>query len=280
MKELAVINSNVLEVAIGLVFCYASVALMSSSIFDAIANWLNLRSRTLFKGIYALLNAGDSAGGQQLLLSVYNHALAHPLGNGKAQTMDEIKNKPSYISPTDFAKALIQTVQSTKVVVADGKDTLASLNLGDSQLKTMIEDMLEKAAGNIDKVQDELAKWFDSSMESVTTVYRRHSQLWCFVIALAITIILNIDSVQLFKNLWQQPTLVAELGATDSQDANAAYQQLRTLPIGWQENSLQQLKDTWFVGWLVTASASLFGAPFWFELLKNISKLRPQPKKD
>jgi hypothetical protein len=95
-----------------------------------------------------------------------------------------------------------------------------------------------------------------------------------------ITVVFNIDSVQLFKNLWQQPTLVAELGITDTQNANVAYQQLRSLPIGWQENSWQNLKDTWFVGWLVTASASLFGAPFWFEMLKNLAKLRPQPKKD
>lgn len=274
------INSNVVEVAIGLVFCYASVALMASSIFEAIANWFKLRSKSLFDGIYALLNAGDSSAGQQLLLSVYNHALAHPLGNGKAQTMDDIKNKPSYISPTDFAKALIQTVQSTKVILNDGKTALATLDVGDSQLKTMIDGMIEKAAGDIEKVQADLAKWFDASMESVSAAYRRYSQFWCFVIAFVITVVFNIDSVQLFKNLWQQPTLVAELGVSETQDANAAYQQLRALPIGWQENSLQRLQDTWFVGWLVTASASLFGAPFWFELLKNLSKYRSQPKKD
>ena len=28
------------------------------------------------------------------------------------------------------------------------------------------------------------------------------------------------------------------------------------------------------VGWLLTASASLFGAPFWFDLLKMIVRLR------
>ena len=274
------INSTVVEVAIGLVFCYASVALMASSIFDAIANWFKLRSKNLFNGIYALLNADDSAVGQQLLLSVYNHALVHPLGNGKAQTTDDIKNKPSYISPADFAKALIQTVQTARVIVDDGKTALTSLDVGDSQLKAMIDGMIEKAAGDIEKVQDELAKWFDASMESVSAAYRRHSQFWCFVIALVITVVFNIDSVQLFKNLWQQPTLVAELGLTETQDAKQAYQQLRALPIGWQEGSLQQLKDTWFVGWLVTASAAFFGAPFWFELLKNLTKLRPQPKKD
>lgn len=274
------INSNVVEVAIGLVFCYASVALMASSIFEAIANWLKLRSKNLFKGIYELLNAGESAAGQQLLLSVYNHALTHPLGNGRAQTIGEIKNKPSYISPVDFAKALIQTVQSTKVIVDDGKIAVAKLDVGDSQLKILLDGLIERAAGDLQKVQDDLAKWFDASMESVSVAYRRRSQLWCFIIALVITVVFNIDSVQLFKNLWQEPTLVAELGLSGTQDANAAYQQLRALPIGWQENSLQLLQDTWFVGWLVTASASLFGAPFWFELLKNISKLRSQPKKD
>jgi hypothetical protein len=275
------INSNVLEVAIGLVFCYASVALMASSMFEAIANWFNLRSKNLFKGICDLLNAGESSTGQQLLLSVYNHALAHPLGNGKAASMDEIKNKPSYIAPTDFAKAFIGAVESTKTAAtSDEKNILASLDMGDSQLKAMIDTMVEKASGDLERVQADLAKWFDSSMESVSAAYRRNTQLWCFVIAIVITVVFNIDSVQLFKNLWQQPTLVAELGITDTQNANVAYQQLRSLPIGWQKNSWQNLKDTWFVGWLVTASASLFGAPFWFEMLKNLAKLRPQPKKD
>jgi hypothetical protein len=273
------INSNVLEVAIGLVFCYASVALMASSMFEAIASWFTLRSKNLFKGICDLLNARESSTGQQLLLSVYNHALAHPLGNGKATTMDEIKNKPSYIAPTDFAKAFIDAVQSTKPTESDGKNVLTSLNMGDSQLKSMIDTMVEKAAGDLEQVQAELAKWFDSSMESVSAAYRRNTQWWCFIIALIITVVFNIDSIQLFKNLWQQPTLVAELGITDTQDANAAYQQLRALPIGWQDDSWQSLKNTWFVGWLVTASASLFGAPFWFEILKSLEKLRPQPQK-
>lgn len=301
------IDSNVLEVVIGLVFCYASVALMASSIFEAIANWFNLRSRNLFNGICALLNTDESSAGQKLLLSVYNDALAHPLGNGKAAVMDDIKNKPSYIAPTDFAKAFIQAVQSSKTTTpadtrtstdanataesssSEKKSTedlsrsmsiFASLDLPDSQLKTMIESILDKTSGDVDKVQAELAKWFDSSMESVSATYRRHSQFWCFIIAIAITVIFNIDSVQLFKNLWQQPTLVTQVGLAETGDANAAYQQLRALPIGWQDHSWQDLKDTWFVGWLVTASASLFGAPFWFELLKNLGKLRPQPKKD
>jgi hypothetical protein len=70
-------NGTVLEVAIGLVFCYASVALIASSIYEAIASWLNLRSETLFKGIQSLLNEGVGSN-QALLLGIYNHALACP----------------------------------------------------------------------------------------------------------------------------------------------------------------------------------------------------------
>jgi len=60
------LNSTVLEVAIGLVFCYASVALITSSIYEAIASYRGLRSETLFKGIQSLLNAKDP--NNQLLL--------------------------------------------------------------------------------------------------------------------------------------------------------------------------------------------------------------------
>jgi len=52
-------SSTVLEVAIGLVFCFASVALITSSIYEAISSWLDLRSKTLFTGIKDLLNAND-----------------------------------------------------------------------------------------------------------------------------------------------------------------------------------------------------------------------------
>jgi hypothetical protein len=41
------LNSTVLEVAFGLVFCFASVALIASSVYEALASWMNLRAKTL-----------------------------------------------------------------------------------------------------------------------------------------------------------------------------------------------------------------------------------------
>lgn len=107
-------NTPILEVAIGLVFCFASVALITSAIFEAIASWLNLRSGTLLAQIQRLLNANTTEG-ERLLLQVYNHALVHPLGGGTATDTKALrKNAPSYIDPRHFATALIDTLQTAQ----------------------------------------------------------------------------------------------------------------------------------------------------------------------
>jgi hypothetical protein len=61
-------NSAILDVAIGLVFCFASVALFVSVVNEAIASALKLRHKTLLAGIKLLLNDPDGSG---LVLKLY-----------------------------------------------------------------------------------------------------------------------------------------------------------------------------------------------------------------
>lgn len=266
-------NSTVLEVAIGLVFCYASVALIASSIYEAIASWLNLRSETLFKGIQSLLNEGGS--NQTLLLGIYNHALASPLGSGTANKIEEIKTKPSYIDSKNFASALIQTIQpaSSGDFVKLGQDINGIQN---DQMKQLLLGMYDSSAGNIEKFQSALAAWFDSGMDRLSGNYKRQSQLWCFVIALVLAGLFNIDSFHLFTTLWQHPALVEQI-SSPATSSEAALTKIQTLPIGWSNTeNLEYLYENpkVFAGWLITASASLFGGPFWFDLLKQLINLR------
>lgn len=283
-------NTPILEVAIGLVFCYASVALITSSIFEAIASWLNLRSNTLLGQIRRLLNA-DTTEGEKLLLQVYNHALVHPLGSGTATSTKELKkNAPSYIDPRHFASALIDTLQTAQ----DGAQGLsrAIQALPNVQLQQLLRGMYGRADGDPQRLQQALATWFDAAMDRASGAYKRQSQLWCFVIAFVLSLALNIDSLHLFSTLWKQPALVAQISAPAGAVApEQAMRDLETLPIGWQNTSGAASKDLCsgirelllqFVGWLITASAALFGAPFWFDLLQRLTNLRgsgPKPEK-
>jgi len=148
--------------------------------------------------------------------------------------------------------------------------------------------MYDNSAEEIENFHTALATWFDVGMDRVSGSYKRQSQRWCFVIALVIAVTFNIDSFNLFKTLWQHPVLVTEI--SNPQAATEALKVLEKLPIGWQTDiSSSEHRKTLaehsiiLIGWIVTASASLFGGPFWFDLLKKLINLRgtgTKPKKD
>ena len=277
-------SSTVLEVAIGLVFCFASVALITSSIYEAISSWLDLRSKTLFTGIKDLLNANDPKNSdskdsinQKLVLGIYNNALASPLGKGDVTAINDIKVKPSYIDSKHFALALIETIQS---IPGDferlGHDIDA---VKDDQIRKLLKGIYETSGGEIAKIHSNLASWFDAGMDRVSGSYKRQSQLWCFVIAFLISALFNIDSFHLFSTLWQQP-IVEQISAPEN--ASMALDKIKLLPIGWSHITIDWSHKTELIvtvltisiGWLITASASLFGGPFWFDILKVLINLR------
>ncbi|MEK7811565.1 MAG: hypothetical protein AAB278_07100, partial [Pseudomonadota bacterium] len=268
------INSTVLEVAIGLVFCYAFVALIVSSINEAIASALKLRSKNLLEGIKSLLNDHQLEG---LALNLYNHALVNPRAPGTAITAKDIKNKPSYIEPKNFAISLIESIQTTPGNFKQlGEDINA---IQDAQLRLLLQGMYTRASGDIDNLQTQLSAWFDAGMDRVSGDYKRQSQLFCFLIALVISVVLNVDSIHLFKTLWEHPaialqitTLQSNANADGIDQLNQLSEKLMGLPIGWQ--APYNVGPTAFAGWLITASAALFGAPFWFDLLQKLVRLR------
>lgn len=273
------LNSTVLEVAIGLIFCFASVALITSSIFEAVASWLDLRSKNLLKGIQELLNA-DSPAGKELLLKIYNHAMAHPTGNGAATSTTELKSKPSYIDPRHFALTMIEAVQSVPNNFARLSSDIDVIP--DQQIRLLLRSMYDRADGNIETLYTELANWYEAGMDRVSGSYKRLAQIWCFGIAFVFAALFNVDTIHLFSTLWQHPALVAQATMTSAPaHAEEAYLGLQTLPIGWQGNWMDEISPTSIIGWFITATASLFGAPFWFDLLKHLTRIRgsgPKPQ--
>jgi hypothetical protein len=52
-----------------------------------------------------------------------------------------------------------------------------------------------------------MATWFDNSMERLSGWYKRKAQLMAFIIGLVIAVSLNVDSIKLANQLWREPTL-------------------------------------------------------------------------
>lgn len=264
-------NSVAVEVAIGLVFCYASISVIASSLYEAIASMLKLRARSLLDGVKALLNDPDFTG---LARDVYQHALVNPRSSGTGEGSAAPAIVPSYIEPRAFAIALIDAIQKVPEGFQHLRERIDALP--DRQLRTMLQGVWDRADGKIDNVEAALARWFDGGMNRVSGVYKRQAQLFTFLIALVIAGLFNVDSFHLFKTLWVHPGAVASLGAgSATEGGRPALAALFALPVGWDQAPASAGAGLFlFCGWLVTAVSVLFGAPFWFDLLQRLVNLR------
>jgi hypothetical protein len=255
-------GSTVLEVVVGLTFCYATVALIVSTLQEAIASLLRLRANCLLSGIKSMLN---DPGFNALARALYGHALINPHAS---------LTRPAFIEPKHFAIALVEAIQSVPGSVEQlGRDIDA---LPDPQIRRALQGIYQRANGDMDVFQQALAGWFDSAMERVSGAYKRRAMMISLFLSLLLAVLFNIDSIHLFQALWQHPALAAKIGAGASGIDPRTLEALWRLPIGWQEfpprlNSQFLLN---VAGWLLTASTALFGAPFWFNLMKHTVQVR------
>jgi hypothetical protein len=265
------LNSSVLEVAIGLSFCYASLALIVSTVQEALASALHLRAHTLLDGIKTMLNDPRFDG---MARALYRHALINPHDDGQAGQQGALKHKPSYIEPLHFALALIDTIGRVPGNVDKLGQDIDTLR--DPQLRRALQGIYLRANGNVSQFEDGVAAWFDSAMARVSGQYKRRSMLVSVLLSLLLTVLFNIDSIHLFKVLWQHPALAAQIAAVPTAADRATIDLMFSLPIGWQ--TFPPAFDGSFLlqvaGWLITTSSSLFGAPFWFSTLQKVMQLR------
>ncbi len=159
--------------------------------------------------------------------------------------------------------------------------------IADPQLQQFLNGVIDRTGGSVDAIRTEVAAWFDSAMDRVSGAYKRKTQLWSFLIALGIAAVLNVDSIRVAKTLWQQPMVTKAINSDVSIKATdgvaSALGQLDTLglPTGWPGDTfatfISKPSFSWIqvlVGWLITAFTTLFGAPFWFDALQQIVRLK------
>jgi hypothetical protein len=312
-------SSTILDVAAGLLFVFFAVSLAAGAIVEALSGFLTKRHDTLLQGIKDLLN--DSAF-NALAAQLYQHALVNPRNSGSGTSAAALnQNKPAYIDPKHFAEALIDilntgspTVQAPGPAAAGARAAAAvgpmtsditSINAAinhvvpvgtNPQINDLLKGIARRTNGNLNRMRDEIAGWFDSAMDRLSGVYKRWSQLVSFFIALALAVAMNASAIHVAKVLWAQPASakVLETVSKDQPDLQASLarlQQVSPLPLWWSHYSEDtanlspgQCALYWLelvLGWLITAAATLFGAPFWFDLLQKVVRLKsagPSPR--
>lgn len=270
------LNSTILDVAIGLVFTFLAMSLAVSAIVEAVASAAKWRCTMLLQGVKDLLNDASFKG---LALEVYNHASVNPMDSGMALAEKDLKHLPSYIEPNQFAGALTDVLAIGQNLTGDVKERIAA-KVPDLQLKSFLIGLVDRTGGDPVKFQSGLADWFENAMDRLSGMYKRKTQIWTFVIALIMAGLMNVNSIHVGRELWLRPMLARTLSSNSNLKPIDAFTELETLgvPVGWTAQRLSELKSLSglevLLGWFVTAAATLFGAPFWFDALEKLGRVK------
>lgn len=285
-------ENTVLDVIVGTVFTFYVVSLLASTCVEMIATMLKWRAGTLVAGIQQLVNDPKFSG---LGKALYDHALINPRETdaGTPTRSGFLDNKPSYIHPEDFASAFMQTVDFFKGSASESKAAIENSPLLDKQMKDLLKGIIDETGNNLDAIKQRLADWFDAGMDRLSGAYKRRTQAWACGCAFVIALTLNVDAFQVMKTFWHQPLITKGITLSDTEQLGNSLDRIDSmnLPIGWPNGRLARdcavtgtaciaAAGTSLAGWVLTAFAALFGAPFWFDLLQRFVSIRgtgPKP---
>jgi hypothetical protein len=300
--------TTVLDTAIGLVFTFLAVSLAAGALTEALASMFKWRSTTLLAGVKALLNDKDFTG---LALQVYNHALVSPRSDGSTPAGGKPALPPAYIDPQHFAAALADVLKISGRTQGAVENAIKGVrDSGNTQIADLLQGIYHRAGNDLTSFERGLAQWFDTGMDRVSGAYKRRTQAVAFWVGLAIAIGLNVSAIRVALALWDQPLLARAVATTVPASGSATPNvidvvrdlQALNLPIGWIPDNgsagevsrdnifsisppgLGEDPGWWFtsvLGWLITAGATLFGAPFWYDTLQHFVRLKgsgPSPE--
>ncbi len=295
--------TTMLNVVIGIIFVLLLFSLLATTIMELLAGALGLRGQNLKKALKNMLATTDTD--EMILEKFRNNALFKQL----SYQFGKKHYNPSYLSSDSFQSILFD-------VILDGKDLNVDNikkqidELPDEALKSVLNQFLQESEEQLDGFRVKVKDWYNSIMDRASGWYKRYTQRILILVGFFIAITFNADTIAIYNRLEKDPALLQQvvdmavqytgngqnLGVVESDpEFEQALQNVKTilnqelaaikspLGLGWHNVDLKDLSITdWLIkllGWTVTALSVSLGAPFWFDLLRNLVNLRGAGKK-
>jgi hypothetical protein len=286
------------------------LALRSRTLEKGLASMLAENDK-LLDGTSVPNPVAEGAPAADLLHDFYAHPLIRSLYNTSGRVLFKPKSRqwengrlPSYISPHAFGVAL-SDILGAHGTVDNLEERIGELPILDG-VKYRLLTLARQSENDVVSFRAHLEKWFDDTMARVSGWYKRQTQWILLVLALVVTLALNANSLTMGQQLYKDPTVRAAVVAqatsstvtgqtsgptpaarlNDAADSAEAVKALG-VPLGWPDKAsdpahvdFDNLRDwlTNVLGWVLTIAALSMGAPFWFDTLSRLSRLRSSGK--
>jgi hypothetical protein len=311
-------GSDILDVAVGLVFLFLLLSLICSSIKEAIETVLKNRARFLYTGIGELLRDGNRT---DLVDAFYRHPIINGLFQGKYQP-GNTGNLPSYIPAEAFSIAVLDLLNPAAKIpqgASAGESPqvnpvpqlrAAVMQVQNETVKGAILPLIDAAGNDVGRVRRNLEEWYNGVMDRVSGWYKRRTQIIIASVSFGIALLMNIDAIAIARYLYtdqlQRTVIVSQaqtanehkdLGSSAALSDPLGYIKTQGgVPVGWvfspepgqtQADFAHDWRQrpgsaqSWLlkiVGILFTTFAVSLGAPFWFDVLNKIMVIRSTVK--
>ncbi|OQW40431.1 MAG: hypothetical protein A4S08_04365 [Proteobacteria bacterium SG_bin4] len=245
------LNSSILDIALGMVFLFVLISLLCSAINEILAQFLRMRAKNLEAGLTNLLQSGE---GNKLVEDLYQH----PLINGLSKT----GQKPSYIPPKNFTLAIMDIMTgNTGKLPPDNQSLIETIEkqslFAQTEAGKSVILLLHEAGNDAEKARKNLENWYNDAMDRVGGWYKQKTQVIIFAIALVVCSALNIDAIKISQTLWTdialRQALVQAASSTDvaslmpqqlSESVAAVSKDESSLPAGDESAADSALKET------------------------------------
>ncbi len=229
----------IIQVAVGMIFVWVILAVITSQIQDWIASILTWRASFLEATITQMLDDPN------LKDEIYNHPLIQGLYTNGG------KRKPAGIPEDKFALVLFEHVMNSGVSADEVKNDFERLKEGIKALKkasdneankglknfaqsldTLLIGVEEKADDTTHAITEARARvegWFNNSMDRLGGAYKRRMQIVAIVTGIIVAVALNVDSAAIVKALWTDP-VVRQAVVAQANQASIVNQQNNPTP--------------------------------------------------
>ena len=226
-----------LDVAFGLAFVFALLAIIASSIQEMIASVLATRGKVLQGMMVQILShqpaqapqpgqpeppgapaAPAAAPPPPPAPSLATRVLGHPLIASLATPnlpawLSNLLNSaklPSYVPSGNFATALIETLrEGHDETLAVGSQVSRAIALlpDNSPVKRSLQGFMIEARGDLDAFRTRVQTWYDDAMDRASGVYKRYAQYMLLGIGLVLAVAINADAVGIADTLWHDKNM-------------------------------------------------------------------------
>lgn len=185
-------NSSLLDIVLSMIFLYMLLALVITGANEFFFTFRRQKAKHLKRALRLLFYDDEwDEVFPKLLASSFIRILQR-----------KEKEFPAYIPSENFAKALLTVLGDGKMEFRAIKEKITK-NEEKGELSTLINNLMLSGVDNLEKLQSELQKIYDQSMERVSGWYKRHAKLWSFYLAVLLAFGFNIDSMQIARDLFK-----------------------------------------------------------------------------